>query len=108
MSFLSYFRNTPRSKHLMRFLVSGGIAYYAGGFVAGMVWCVDCGSNPFTRIFMGILMGLLSAMFYGFPPANEGGVGPPLNTWPYIFVCWVLIYLGWHFRGYKRSINDDS
>ena len=71
-------------------LATGMLAYLAGGFVAGMVWCEGCEGllgNTLGRLFIGIVMCVLSAINGGFPP-GAGGVGPPHNAWPYIFGCW--------------------
>jgi hypothetical protein len=75
---------------------SGVLAYFAGGVVAGMVWCRDCEGllgNTLGSLFIGVVMGVLSAVRGGFPPRNEAGVGPPLNAWPYIFGCWLVHFL---------------
>ena len=77
-------------------LGTGVVAYFAGGFVAGMVWCKDCDGvlgNTLGRVFIGVVMGVLSAISGGFPPRDEGGAGPPLNTWPYIFGCWSVFFV---------------
>ena len=76
-------------------LASGLVAYLAGGVVAGMVWCKDCegwSGNTLGRLFIGIVMGVLSAVRGGFPPRDMGGTSPPLNAWPYIIGCWIVLF----------------
>jgi hypothetical protein len=73
-------------------LITGAMAYFAGGFVAGMIWCKGC-EGIGSRIFIGIVILVLSAFTGCFPPQNEGGVGPSLNTWPYIFACWGAFFV---------------
>ena len=88
----------------MLLLGTGLLAYFAGGFVAGMVWCKDCEGllgNTLGRLFIGAVMCVLSAVSGGFPPRDMGGTGPPLNAWPFIFACWGTLFLAglaW-FRG---------
>ena len=76
-------------------MLSGIAGYVAGGFVAGAIWCIGCEGKPFGRLFIAVIGGILSIIFAGFPPANEGGVGPPNNAWPYIAMCWIVFFLGW-------------
>jgi hypothetical protein len=79
----------------MALLGSGIVAYFAGGFVAGMVWCKDCEGllgNTLGRLFIGVVMGVLSAISGGFPPGDEAGAAPRLNTWPFIFGCWGVLF----------------
>lgn len=48
-------------------------------------------------------MGIASIFTFGFPPANEGNVGTPLNAWPYIFACWLALYARWFYLHLKKS-----
>jgi len=64
-----------------------------GGFLLGFVECQDCGSNPLLRSFIGLIFAVLTPFFLGFPPRNEGGVGPPYNAWPYIATAAVAIFV---------------
>jgi hypothetical protein len=97
------FDNAYRIEHLKHAILSAILAYLGGGFLAGMVWCHDCGFNIFGRIFVSIITGFLSIFSFGFPPANEGNVGASLNTWPYIFICWLAIYARWFYLHLKKS-----
>jgi hypothetical protein len=63
-----------------------------GGFLLGFVQCKDCGSNPLLWTFIGLIFAVLTPMTLGFPPQNEGGVGPPFNAWPYIAVAAAVIF----------------
>lgn len=97
------FNNAYRIQYLKQTILYAVLAYLAGGFLAGMVWCHDCGFNLFARIFIGIVMGIASIFTFGFPPANEGNVGTPLNAWPYIFACWLALYARWFYLHLKKS-----
>ncbi|MFN3651189.1 MAG: hypothetical protein ACK47B_16560 [Armatimonadota bacterium] len=81
----------------MLLVMTGILAYFAGGFVAGVVWCRDCHGligNTLGRLFIGIVMAVLSALSGGFPPQNEAGVGEPRNAWPFILGCWAVFFVG--------------
>ena len=74
---------------------SGLVAYFAGGFLAGMAWCKGCDGvlgNTLGRLLTGAVMGVLSAISGGFPPRDMGGTSPPLNAWPFIFGCWAVLF----------------
>lgn len=72
--------------------LSFAAAYLSGGFIAGLFMCENCSlSEPVGYLIISIIIGILSIVTGGFPPANEGGVGAPLNTWPYILVCWLFL-----------------
>ena len=76
-------------------VVTGVPAYFAGGFVAGAVWCEGCDGllgNTVGRLFIGVVTCVLSAVSFGFPPKDAGG-GARLNTWPFIFGCWALFFV---------------
>jgi len=90
----------------LRVMIWTGIsAFAAGGFVAGLVWA-ECGNtllgNVFGRLFIGCVFSVLSMLTLGFPPRNEGGVGPPYNAWPYIIGCWLLFLVLAYWRHYRR------
>jgi hypothetical protein len=111
MSLFIRVKNIPFKKYFGRLTFSGLLAYPLGGFVASAIWCVDCGgsvaANIFGRMLVGIVGSFLSMITLGFPPANEGGTGTPLNTWPYILVCWLVIYL-FSLRRSNTAMNSDS
>jgi hypothetical protein len=65
----------------------------AGGFLLGFVQCQDCGWNPASRSFIGLVYALLTTLTFGFPPKNEGGVGAPFNAWPYIAIAAAAIFI---------------
>jgi len=35
------------------------------------------------RVFIRVIFAVLTTLFMGFPPRNEGQVGEPFNAWPY-------------------------
>ena len=83
-----------KARHLLiSALVSAVLCMPAGGFVFGFVHCVDCGWNLAMRAFIGLLFAVLSPIFLGFPPKNEGGVGEPYNAWPYIGTTAAAIFI---------------
>jgi hypothetical protein len=97
-----------RLKELGMILVgSAVVAYFVGGFVAGMIWCKDCTGllgNTLGRIFIGLVMCVLSAIFGGFPPADMAGAAPRLNTWPFILGCWPVLFItAWIWLRPRRS-----
>jgi hypothetical protein len=51
-----------------------------GGFVFGITHSEGSG-NP---IPVGIIYALLTSLFLGFPPKNEGNPADTYNVWPYI------------------------
>ncbi|QOX79850.1 hypothetical protein FY034_13215 [Trichlorobacter lovleyi] len=74
--------------------VSFVVSYLSGGFVAGIFMCSNCSlDEPLGYLLISLIIGILSIFTGGFPPANEGGVGPALNSWPYIAGCWACIIL---------------
>ena len=75
--------------------VTGVLAYFAGGFVAGVVWCEAGDSllgNTVGRLFIGVVYCVLSAITFGFQPGDTGGAAR-LNTWPFILGCWAVFFL---------------
>jgi hypothetical protein len=82
----------------LRHLVSSAVVSLVlcmpvGGFLLGFVECQNCGWNPLLRSFVGLFFAVLTPWFLGFPPQNEGGVGPPYNAWPYIAIAAVAIFV---------------
>ena len=67
---------------LMLLVLTGVLAYFAGGFVAGAVWCEGCSGllgNTVGRVFIGLVVCVLSAVSFGFPP-KDGSGATRLNT----------------------------
>jgi hypothetical protein len=84
---------------MKRFLQLAGVAAATfvvalplGGFIWGMVTCIDCDGRPLGRVFMGVLGAIFSTFTLGFPWRNEGGVGEPFNAWPYILPTWAALF----------------
>jgi len=79
-----------------RILASAGIsavaAFPVGGFVLGFLNCSDCGRNILGRLVIGCIFAVLTPIFRGFPPQNEGGVGTLFNAWPHIVISGSLIF----------------
>ena len=73
-------------------LVSGFAAYFAGGFIAGMVWCEGCGGDILGRLMMGTVMCAFSVLVGGFPLLNFA-YDTRGNCWPYIIGCWLLFLI---------------
>ena len=95
---------------LMLLVLTGVLAYFAGGFVAGAVWCQGCGGllgNTLGRVFIGLVMCVLSAVSFGFPPKDAGG-GARLNTWPFILGCWAVLFLAALLWSYFREKSGRS
>jgi hypothetical protein len=81
-------------KLLVLLIVSFAVAIPLGGFAFGFVHCKDCGagiSGILGRVLIGIVFTVLTVLFAGYPPQNEGGVGEPYNVWPYIVTCWTIL-----------------
>jgi len=95
---------------LMLVVLTGVLAYFAGGFVAGAVWAEGCHGllgNTLGRLFIGLVFCVLSAVSFGFPP-RDGGGGTRLNTWPFILGCWAVFFLAflvWAFFHDESSEN---
>ena len=74
--------------------ISGVAAYFAGGFVMGMVMCEGCNQtivhNTLGRLFMGVIWSIMSALTLGFPPSNFVDGKPAINCWPYIITSWIV------------------
>ena len=75
----------------------------AGGFVFGFLTCSDCGWNIIGRIFIGFVFAVLTPLTWGFPPRNEGGVGPPFNAWPHIVCTAVVLFVVLYVRERRRA-----
>jgi hypothetical protein len=89
-------------------LISAALAVPLGGFVFGFMHCDDCGFNIFGRSFIGLIFAVLTPLSGGFPPQNEGGVGPPFNAWPHITGAWVLLFSCLCYRQRKRIQKKES
>ena len=63
------------SRPLASFIsISFVVAYLLGGFVGGFFMCTSCATFDIEgRLVVSLLIGILSIVFGGFPPANEGG-----------------------------------
>lgn len=77
---------------LILLVISLAVAGPAGGFIFGVLNCDDCGWNMLGRLFVGCVMAVLTPLSGGFPPQNEGGVGPPFNAWPHIVAAGILTF----------------
>lgn len=56
-------------------LISSLLAIPVGGFIFGVI---QAEADSFGgRLLIGLIFALLTSMFAGFPPRNEGGVGKP-------------------------------
>jgi hypothetical protein len=84
-------------------LISAALAMPLGGFAFGFLHCDDCGFNILGRGFVGVVFAVLTPLSGGFPPQNEGGVGPPFNAWPHIVLSWVLLISFLLYRSKKKS-----
>jgi hypothetical protein len=76
--------------------ITGVLAYFAGGFVAGMILADVRDANGFLekcllRIVNGYLMCAWSAVCGGFPLLDATGYHWG-NNWPHIFVCWIVFF----------------
>jgi hypothetical protein len=87
-------------------LISIVVAGPFGGFVFGFLNCSDCGWNIFSRTFIGCVMAILTPLSGGFPPQNEGGVGPPFNAWPHIIAAAITIFIILIYRE-RRKIKKE-
>ena len=78
--------------HVRIVLLAAIAAYFAGGFVAGAVYCEGCDENIaaqiFGRAFVGCIFAVFSAIFFGFPPKNMA-TPETINVWPFIVGCWI-------------------
>jgi hypothetical protein len=84
-------------------LISAAMAMPLGGFVFGFMHCDDCGFDLLGRGFIGLVSAVLTPLSGGFPPQNEGGVGPPFNAWPHIVVTWTLLFAWLVYLSQKKS-----
>jgi hypothetical protein len=74
-----------------------------GGFFFGALWANDPDPNPIGRTVHGLMMAVLTPLYGGFPPRNEGGVGSSFNAWPQIAIAGLFIF-GWLiYRDRRRS-----
>jgi hypothetical protein len=94
----------------MRILKLAAISIVAagpvGGFIFGFITCSDCGWNIFGRMFIGCVMAVLTPLYAGFPPQNEGGVGPPFNAWPQIIIAALLVFACLLYRE-RRHLKQE-
>jgi hypothetical protein len=67
-------------------------AFPLGGFVVGFLGCIDCDNNIFGRVVTGFIFAVLTPLYLGFPPRDEGGSHPPINAWPYILPAGMLVF----------------
>ena len=84
------------------------IAYSSGGFVLGFITATET-SGISDRIVIGLIINVLSVFSLGFPPENEGGVGAPLNAWPYILLIFLIIFaiqIAFNLYKEKKSILE--
>lgn len=88
---------------LVSALISAALAMPLGGFIFGFMQCADCGANPLGRGFIGLVFAVLTPLFGGFPPRNEGGVGAPFNAWPHIVAAWMLLLAYLIYRDKTRK-----
>lgn len=82
------------SNIIRNIVVSVLLAYPVGGFVGGLIVCVDCSSSIVDRVMAGVIIGLLSFINFGFSSVDTSGYGPEYNFWPYIlvtFLCFLLL-----------------
>ena len=95
---------------LMLLVLTGVLAYFAGGFVAGAVWCEGCSGllgNTLGRAFIGLVFCVLSAVSFGFPP-NDGSGATLLNTWPLTLGCWSLFFFAALLCAYFQGKSSRS
>lgn len=92
-----------KSKRLLGIiLISLVTAGPLGGFIFGFLNASDPNPGLLGRFFIGCVMAIITPLSFGFPPQNEGGVGPPFNAWPHIIVAWLIVFAVL-FYGAKRS-----
>jgi hypothetical protein len=87
-------------------IISAVAAGPIGGFFFGFMNCSDCGWNVFSRAFIGCVMAVLTPLYGGFPPQNEGGVGAPFNAWPHIAGAAVLTFGTLVYLEHRRSQKE--
>jgi hypothetical protein len=68
----------------------------ATGFIFGFVK---------DGVISGVLAAILSLLFVGFMPLNEGGVGT-FNAWPIALVICFVCFLASSYRAYKRNQSE--
>ena len=73
---------------VISFVASGPL----GGFIFGFLNASDPNPGILGRVFIGCVMAVLTPLSFGFPPQNEGGVGPPFNAWPHIAVAGLAVF----------------
>jgi hypothetical protein len=88
-------------------LISGLLALPVGGFIFGAIHAD--GGGLVGRLFIGLIFALLTSMFGGFPPRNEGGVGEPYNAWPCIIAAWIVLVGFWYaYRWISTRPNETT
>jgi hypothetical protein len=84
-------------------IVCAIIAFPLGGFVFGFLNCEDCGWNILERVFIGMVLAVLTPITGGFPAF----AGSPPNVWPYIssvaLVLYFLLVLRWRPKATRRE-----
>lgn len=86
---------------VISFIVAGPL----GGFFFGFLNASDPNPGIFGRLFIGCVMAVLTPLSFGFPPQNEGGVGPPFNAWPHIAIAGVAVFTTLLLRERRRGIK---
>jgi len=79
-------------------LISGMLI---GGFIFGFTHCSDVNCSIPGRIIIGIVYLILTPLFAGFPPINEGGTGS-FNLWFYIIPIGIITFI-YLKRKYNKS-----
>jgi hypothetical protein len=66
------------------------LAFPLAGFLFGYI--NSQGGVP-NKIIGGLIFSVLTPLSGGHPPRNAGGVGEPLDAWPYITPIWITSFV---------------
>ena len=102
MSFIAYARSLSATTWIKRLVICCALGYLLGGALLGLMWGSGDTGNPFALLFAAIFVMIGSAVTFGYPPANEAGIGEPLNAWPWIRLSFCLIFFGWSLLEWAR------
>jgi hypothetical protein len=89
-----------RFRLLLAPILSFLVAYPASGLTLALVFFIRESPGSLQRpseaalafVFRTLWFGILTPMYGGFPPSDEGGINR-LNMYPYIIPTWALLFL---------------
>jgi len=99
--FFKYIFDATKDTHIERVLYSLLLAEPVTAFIYGVIKCSDCGINPISYLFMGVVATVFSIITAG------GLVGTGflelINFWPFVPFSALFIWLGLWVASYVMA-----